>query len=96
MSCQYYDVGRNHFAKFSDVDDSTSCLCTLDLMEDDPVIRDDQLKSLAMLGAACLYINQLPEEEKVELCGSTIQGILPLEVLDQLTKAFPIERETNE
>jgi hypothetical protein len=78
--------------KFNELDDSTSCLCTLDFIHGDiPTIS--QIRSLAMLGAACEYAKQLrvngsDDEQRFLSQVGTVQTLVPEDVQKAIDEAF--------
>jgi hypothetical protein len=92
MGCSYHDIGNGVRVKFNELDDSTSCLCTFDFIHGDiPTIS--HIRSLAMLGAACEYANQLwvngSDSDKRFLAQvGTVQTLVPKDTQRAIDEAF--------
>lgn len=92
MGCSYHDIGSDVSVKFNELDDSTSCLCTLDFIHGGiPTLS--QIRSLAMLGAACEYANQLrvngsDDEQRFLSQVGTVQTLVPEDTQRAIDEAF--------
>lgn len=85
MGCDsYYLDGIDTPIKFSEMNDDVCCLCTFP-HNDNRVISNDRMRSLALLGAAVVLLRNK------EIDNGFLPNCLPKWIIDEIYTSLPID-----